>query len=84
MNNYLGKTVKIRYSMLCESKEGICSVCAGNLFHRLGITEVGIASYMIPCSLKLKSMKAFHDSTVKMADLNQFGSHPIFGLSNPT
>ena len=80
MNNYLGKTVKIRYSMLCESKEGICSVCAGNLFHRLGITEVGIASYMIPCSLKLKSMKAFHDSTVKMADMNKFGYHKIFGI----
>lgn len=80
MDKYIGKTVKIRYSMLCESKNGICSVCAGNLFHRLGIIEVGIASYMIPCSLKLKSMKAFHDSTVKMADMNKFGYHKIFGM----
>ena len=80
VDKYKGKKVKFRYSMHCESKKGICSICAGHLFNRIGVSAIGIASYVIPCAIKLKSMKQFHDSTVKIADMNDFGYKKIFGI----
>lgn len=77
MDKYKGKTVKMRFSSMCESKTGFCNACAGNLFYRLGITNIGVASAMIASKLKLISMKAFHDGTVKTVemDVNQaFGN----------
>ena len=78
-DSYLGKKVKFRYSGLCESEKGICNKCAGNLFTRLGIKNVGVASYVIPASIKLKSMKTFHDSTIKIFDMGYYGYNKIFG-----
>lgn len=78
-DSYIGKKVKLRYSGLCESEKGICNKCAGNLFIRLGIKNVGVASYVIPAKIKLKSMKNFHDSTVKTFDMEDYGYDKIFG-----
>jgi len=78
---YTGKKVKLRYSGLCESKDGICSKCAGHLFNRIGLNEVGIASYQICSVLKNISMKAFHDGTVKVTDIEKdYGLEKVFSL----
>lgn len=81
LDKYVGKKVKLRYSGLCESKEGICSKCAGHLFNRIGLNEVGIASYQICSVIKNISMKAFHDGTVKVTDIEtDYGLEKIFSL----
>ena len=77
-DKYLGKKVKMRYSGLCEHKKGICQTCAGSLFSRLEITNVGVASYAICSKIKLISMKAFHDSTVKVSKMSDYGYAKIF------
>lgn len=69
MNNYLNKKVRFRFSSMCESKTCICNKCAGNLFYKIGITNVGVAESMVPSTLKNISMKAFHDSTQKLTDI---------------
>ena len=81
MDKYIGKTVKLRYSAMCEHKKGICSKCAGHLFNRLGLSEVGIAAYQIASVIKNKSMKAFHDSNVRIVDIEQYGLDKVFGLT---
>lgn len=71
MDKYKGKTVKMRFSSLCKSKTGFCNHCAGNLFYRIGGFEnIGVALALIPSILKNTSMKAFHDSTVKMVEID--------------
>lgn len=70
VEKYRGKKVKMRFSALCESKTGFCNACAGNLFYRLGFTNIGVATAMIPSVLKNKSMKAFHDGTVKTTEMD--------------
>lgn len=80
INKYIGKTVNMRYSSMCESKDGICNICAGNLFTRLKIKNIGIACYNICSVIKNKSMKSFHDSTVKTDDMVKRGLNKIFGL----
>lgn len=70
VDKYLGKTVNLRFSSLCESKGYICNVCAGNLFNRLGVDTIGIQTAVAPSKLKNFSMKSFHDSTIKMSEMN--------------
>lgn len=71
LDKYLGKTVQFRFASMCEAKDGIiCNACAGNLFHKLGITNVGAAMPQIASKLKLIAMKAFHDSQVVMTKMD--------------
>ena len=63
-SKYFGKKIKIRYSSLCESKTGICNMCAGNLLYMTGSRNVGTITGQPADRLKNIYMKAFHDSTV--------------------
>ena len=69
-DRFIGKKVKLRFSSLCESKTGICNKCLGNLYRRLGITNIGTTTPMIPSKLKNLAMKLFHDSQVKLAEMD--------------
>ena len=74
-DKYIGKTVKFRFSSLCEDKNPgcICNMCGGNLPYRRGVLNVGIETTQIASTLKNKSMKSFHDSVEKMhvMDINK-------------
>lgn len=69
-DKFIGKRIKMRYSSMCEAKDGICNKCAGNLYYKLGIKNVGIATSQIASKLKLISMKAFHDDSVVLHEMN--------------
>lgn len=71
MDKYIGKTVKFRYSSLCEFKNGLkCHKCMGNAWYRLGKTNAGTATPKIPSTLKNISMKAFHDSVQQFNEID--------------
>lgn len=70
MDKYLGKKVKFRFSSMCKSKDYICNACAGNLFNRIGIKNIGISESQIAERLKNAMLKAFHDSEIKTAELD--------------
>ena len=69
-DQFIGKTVKMRYSAMCEAKNGFCNMCAGNLWYRLGIRKIGVITPQIASKLKNVAMKAFHDSNVKLTSMN--------------
>lgn len=69
-DKYIGKTVKVRFSGLCESKTGICNKCMGNLYYRLGKRNVGTSMSQIASIRKNIAMKAFHDSTQSFYDMD--------------
>ena len=62
MKNYVGKKVKFRFSALCED-ECCCNKCAGDFLYIVA-ENIGLVMSIIPATLKLRCMKAFHDSTV--------------------
>lgn len=70
MNKFIGKTVKMRFASMCESKNGICNKCAGNLWYRIGVRNAGAATPQIPSRIKLLSMKLFHDSQVEFTEMD--------------
>ena len=69
-NKYIGKKVKMRFSIFCKSKTGICTKCAGNFFYRRGNRNIGVATSQIASILKNRSMKSFHDSTLKTVEID--------------
>jgi hypothetical protein len=70
LDKYIGKTVKFRFSSLCESKTGFCNKCAGDLFYKLNIMNIGVSMAKIPSTLKNLNMKAFHDNNVKTVSID--------------
>ena len=75
---YLGKKVKMRFSSLCEQKNGLCQVCAGDLFKGLGVVNIGTSLPQVASKLKNISMKSFHDSQVVRTKINYMEA---FGLN---
>lgn len=76
MDKYIGKTVKMRFANLCRH-EKICNACAGNMFYKLGLSNVGLIMMQIPSAFKNKAMKAFHDSTIGVVEMDAMKA---FGL----
>ena len=76
-SKYIGKTIKMRFASMCESKNGLCNKCAGNLWYRIGIRNVGTATPQLPSKLKVLSLKLFHDSQVDFAEMDPMHA---FGL----
>ncbi len=75
-DSYIGKTVKMRFSSLCEH-EKICNKCAGNLFYRIGLKNIGTAIPQIGSILKNICMKNFHDSVVKTSEMDPMKAFSI-------
>lgn len=69
MEKYTNKTVKMRFSSLCEH-EHICNKCAGDLYYLLDVKNIGTATPQLASCIKNISMKAFHDSTEKYTVMN--------------
>lgn len=79
-DKYIGKVVKFRYASLCECKDYLCNKCVGNLFARIGVENIGVASYAMMSKIKLISMKAFHDSVIRTTNMKNYGYDKIFNL----
>lgn len=69
IKSYIGKTVKMRSPLYCTGDK-LCSKCAGDLFYRIGIENIGLTTSSVGSSLLKLLMKSFHDSTVKISDID--------------
>ena len=57
--------------MYCASEgDGYCWRCMGDLYRRLGLKNVGLASQKLTSVFLNKSLKAFHDSTMKTSKID--------------
>jgi len=73
IKQYIGKKVKIRSPLYCTN-DRICSKCAGELYYKLGMTNIGLIGDRIASTIMQKSMKQFHDSTIKTTKID-YESH---------
>jgi len=72
LSKYLNKTVKFRFSSLCEYEHDgqICNACAGNLFYRLECENIGTIIPQVASTQKNKRLKSFHDSVIKLREMD--------------
>ena len=76
MDKYIGKNVKMRMAYLCPHEKP-CNACAGNFYYKIGVRNVGLTLMQVFSIYKNKSMKAFHDSTVQLVEIDTMKA---FGL----
>lgn len=69
INKYAGKEVKMRSPMYCVNRK-ICRACAGLMYEKLGIDNIGLTASRVASTLLNLSMKKFHNSTTSIAKLN--------------
>jgi len=71
IDKYVGKTVKMRSPMFCTDDK-ICNKCAGELFFKLGIENAGLTTTKATGVILNSSMKAFHDTSLKINKIDPF------------
>lgn len=69
IDDYVGKIVNLRSPMYCRNGK-YCSKCTGELYHKLGIKNVGLISNVIGTSMTTLALKAFHNSAIKLKEIN--------------
>ena len=60
---YYNKIVQMRSPLYCCSQK-LCSVCAGDLYYRLGIKNIGLTTTDISSYYLNRLLKTKHDTTV--------------------
>ena len=71
MMKRIGQTVKMRFSAVCEMGDNkFCSKCLGESLYRIGIHNIGTATPQLMSRVKNISMKSFHDSQVKIHEID--------------
>ena len=65
IDKYVGKDIKLRSPMYCIGKK-LCNKCAGDMYYKLGLTNIGLTATRVSSTLLNLSLKSFHDSTQKV------------------
>lgn len=69
IKKYIGKTVQMRSPMHCVGKK-LCNACAGDIFYKMNIENVGLLTSQISSDMLNASMKKFHDSNQKLTQID--------------
>lgn len=79
LSSYIGKTVKL-YSPQCCTHASICAKCAGQLFYKMGVTNIGLLTSDPTDALLNLKLKSKHDLSMKAGSIPK---NYIFGKDNP-
>lgn len=77
-SNYIGKTVKMRSPIYCLSKN-ICNKCAGDLYYRMNIKNIGLLTGRVGSKLLNAALKFFHNvkTTIHKIEIDGTNCKPI-------
>ena len=76
IGNYVGKIVHMYDPIYCTS-EKVCNKCAGDLYYKLGIENIGSTSTKICSTIMNKSLKKKHDNTIKLYSIKSIDDDMI-------
>lgn len=68
INNYLNKEVKLRSRLYCIGKK-LCNICAGNIYNKLEIENVGLTAARVSSTLLNLNMKKMHNTTASLYNI---------------
>lgn len=69
INSFVGKTVRM-YSPQCCKNDAICAKCAGQVFHKMGVTNIGLLTSDITDALLNLKLKSKHDLSQKAGTID--------------
>lgn len=69
IKKYIGKRVKMRSPMFCRGDK-LCNKCAGDMFYKLGVENIGLTTSRASATILNLNMKKAHDATANIASLD--------------
>ena len=69
IDKYTGRHIQMRSPMFCKG-DILCEHCAGTLFKRIDVKNVGFICFNLTGNLMNLSMKKMHDSSVTVLKAN--------------
>jgi hypothetical protein len=69
IDKYIGKKIKLRSPMYCISDK-VCNKCAGDIYYKLGLVNLGLTATRVSSTLLNLNMKKFHDSSINMSKVD--------------
>lgn len=73
IDKYVNRLVNL-YDPKCCINDKICNRCAGELYYKLGIVNIGLTASRISSSLMNKCLKKKHDTSLKTTDITDLDS----------
>jgi hypothetical protein len=71
IRTYMGRVINVRSPMTCRSRK-ICNKCAGELFYKIGIKNIGLTVTKITSTLLNLALKQMHDTSMKVTHIDPF------------
>lgn len=69
ISNYVGRAIDIYDPIYCCG-DFVCNKCAGDLYYKLGIKNIGTTASRIGSTVLNKKLKKMHDSSLKLYDIS--------------
>ena len=76
INKYVGRIIHLYDPIYCTG-EKLCNKCAGDLYYKLGIMNIGSTASKICSTIMNKSLKKKHDNTIKLYTLKNIDTDMI-------
>lgn len=70
IKKYVGREIKLRSPMYCVGKK-VCRICAGLMYEKLGIDNIGLTGARVSSTLLNLSMKKFHDTSSRLTEIKK-------------
>ena len=69
IGKYYDKIINLRSPMCCVGNK-LCRICAGQMYEKLDINNIGLTSARVASTLLNLSMKKFHDTSLKISKID--------------
>ena len=69
----MGKEFEMRSPLYCQGDK-ICNACAGELYYRLGVKNIGSLLTRMTSNILNASLKLRHDMSIKTKDIDLISS----------
>lgn len=69
IKNYINKNIQLYDPLFCVGNK-ICNKCAGEIYYKLGIENIGLTASKVCSSIMNKSLKKFHDRSLKIHEVD--------------
>lgn len=75
VGKYIGKVIKMRSAMTCETKGGLCYKCLDYRFHDIGKVNLNIAPMGIGTTFQKESMKSMHGTKFTSIEVDSISKY---------
>lgn len=70
MDEYKGKSVDMYTPLYCKNEGSLCAKCAGSMYYKVGIKNIGLLTNRIGTTLLNASLKQMHDTALKLTRID--------------